>query len=226
MVSIIIVLLGNFHNCYYFHTVHGVLHYWEIMEDREACFATVHGVAKSQTQLSDGITTAINLKRSWHFGISISFMNLRNLFTGTPDTSTWDNTYVQECRNLPDDYFIFTDPRIGNLHSKNVKEHIANYSFPSTQVAHWLRIHLPSRRCRLDPWVRKIPWRRKWQPFPVFLPGKSHGQRSLVSSSLWGHKKNRTWLVTKQQVDSVIKAPSPLLLSPGWCHHLVNGTIR
>ena len=29
-----------------------------------------------------------------------------------------------------------------------------------------------------DPWVRKIPWRRKWQPTPVSLPGKSHGQRS------------------------------------------------
>ena len=35
------------------------------------------------------------------------------------------------------------------------------------------------RRCGLDAWVRKIPWRRKWQPTPVFLPGKSHGQRSL-----------------------------------------------
>ena len=35
------------------------------------------------------------------------------------------------------------------------------------------------RRCELDPWVRKIPWRRKWQPTPVFLPGESHGQRSL-----------------------------------------------
>ena len=37
-----------------------------------------------------------------------------------------------------------------------------------------------SRRPRFDPWVRKIPWRRKWQPTPVFLPGKSHGWRSLV----------------------------------------------
>ena len=39
------------------------------------------------------------------------------------------------------------------------------------------------RRCkrfRFSPWVRKIPWRRKWQPTPVFLPGKSHGQRSLA----------------------------------------------
>jgi len=35
-----------------------------------------------------------------------------------------------------------------------------------------------------DPWVRKIPWRREWQPTPVFLPGKSHGQRSLVGYSL------------------------------------------
>ena len=31
-----------------------------------------------------------------------------------------------------------------------------------------------------DPWVRKIPWRRVWQPTPVFLPGESHGQRSLA----------------------------------------------
>jgi len=31
------------------------------------------------------------------------------------------------------------------------------------------------RRCRFDPWVRKIPWRRKWQPTSVFLPEKSHG---------------------------------------------------
>ena len=35
------------------------------------------------------------------------------------------------------------------------------------------------RRCGFDPCVRKIPWRRKWQPTPVFLPGESHGQRSL-----------------------------------------------
>jgi len=36
------------------------------------------------------------------------------------------------------------------------------------------------KRCGFDPWVRKIPWRRTWQPAPVFLPGESHGQRSLV----------------------------------------------
>ena len=35
------------------------------------------------------------------------------------------------------------------------------------------------KRCGFDSWVRKIPWRRKWQPTPLFLPGESHGQRSL-----------------------------------------------
>ena len=48
------------------------------------------------------------------------------------------------------------------------------------------------RRCRrqgFDPWVRKIPWRRKWQPSPVFLPGKYLGQRSLAGYSLQGRKR-------------------------------------
>ena len=46
---------------------------------------------------------------------------------------------------------------------------------------------------------QKIPWRKKWQPTPVFLPGKSHGQRSLVGYSRWGHKGIEHDLVTKQQ---------------------------
>ena len=49
------------------------------------------------------------------------------------------------------------------------------------------------RRCRrrgFDPWVGKmIPWRRKWQPIPVFLPEKFYRQRSLVDYSPWGHKE-------------------------------------
>ena len=40
-----------------------------------------------------------------------------------------------------------------------------------------------------NPWVRKIPWSRKWQPTPVFLPGESHGQRSLVGYNPWDCKK-------------------------------------
>ena len=40
-----------------------------------------------------------------------------------------------------------------------------------------------------NPWVGKIPWRRKWQPTPVFLPGESQGQRSLAGYSPWGRKE-------------------------------------
>ena len=50
----------------------------------------------------------------------------------------------------------------------------------------------PACQCRrpgFNPWVGKIPWRRKWQSTPVLLPGKSHGQRSLVGYSPWGCKE-------------------------------------
>ena len=48
------------------------------------------------------------------------------------------------------------------------------------------------RRHRFNPWVRKIPWTRKWQPTPVLLPGKFHGWRNLVGYSPWGHKEPDT----------------------------------
>ena len=55
------------------------------------------------------------------------------------------------------------------------------------------------RRCGFSPWVGKIPWRLKQQSTPVFLPGKSHGKRSLAAYSPWGHKRVGHELVTKQQ---------------------------
>ena len=59
--------------------------------------------------------------------------------------------------------------------------------------------HSMKKESKFDPWMRKIPWRRKWQPSPVFLPGKSHGQRSLEGHSPQGHKRVRHDLATKQQ---------------------------
>ena len=46
------------------------------------------------------------------------------------------------------------------------------------------------KRCRFDPWVRKILWRKKWQPTPVFLCGKSHGQRSWQATV---HEVTKSW---------------------------------
>ena len=55
------------------------------------------------------------------------------------------------------------------------------------------------RKGGFHPWGRKSPWRRKWQPTPVFLLGKSHGQRSLVGYCPWGRKESDTTEVTQQQ---------------------------
>ena len=57
----------------------------------------------------------------------------------------------------------------------------------------WQRICLQCKRSRFDSWVGKNPWRRKWQPTPIFLPGELHRQRSLVGYSPWGHKES-AWL--------------------------------
>ena len=54
----------------------------------------------------------------------------------------------------------------------------------------WQSVCLQCGRPGFDPWVGNIPWRRKWQSTPVLLPGKSHGQRSLVGYSPWGCKES------------------------------------
>ena len=48
------------------------------------------------------------------------------------------------------------------------------------------------KRHRFDPWIRNIRWRRAWQTTPIFLPGESHGQRSLVGCSPWGREESDT----------------------------------
>ena len=64
------------------------------------------------------------------------------------------------------------------------------------------------RRHGFDPWVRKIPWSRKWQPTPVFLPEKYHGQRSLVDYSPWGYKE----LDTTEHATHVLLNPYKMLV--------------
>ena len=76
------------------------------------------------------------------------------------------------------------------------------YIYTKYRLPWWLGGKDPTcqcRRCGFDPWVGKISWRRKWQPTPVFIPGKSHVQRRLVCYSPWGHKRVGHDLGTKQQ---------------------------
>ena len=100
---------------------------WELVMDREAWHAAIHGVAKSRTRLSNWTEL-------------IEYMG----FPGGP--SGEESTY--QCRRC--------------------------------------------KRWGFTPWVGKIHWSRKWQPTPVFLPGKFHGQRILMGYSSWGHKQSDT----------------------------------
>ena len=86
-------------------------------------------------------------------------------------------------------------------------------------------MHKRHKRCGFDPWVRKIPWKRAWQPTPVFLTGESHGQRSLWGYSPWGSQRvghdcsdwaqhNCVWVITCR-VD-----PGPSLSAAGAHQHL------
>ena len=59
------------------------------------------------------------------------------------------------------------------------------------------------RRHRFNPWVRKIPWRRKWQPTPIFLLGEFHGQRSLADYSPKGSKESDTTEQQSKQANEV-----------------------
>ena len=64
-------------------------------------------------------------------------------------------------------------------------------SIPNYRLLLWLsgkESTCQRRRPEFDPWVERISWKRKTQPTLAFFPWKSHGQRSLVGYSLWGHK--------------------------------------
>ena len=71
-----------------------------------------------------------------------------------------------------------------------IKKYIMAWGFPGgtvkNQPADVGRRH---KRCRFDPWVGKMPWRRKWQPTPVFLPGELHGPEE--PGGLWPIESQR-----------------------------------
>ena len=96
------------------------------------------------------------------------------------------------------------------MHTHTNLKKFASFNFnlllyESKTLARWLeqwRIRLQCRRhrrCRFDPWVGKIPWRRKWQPTLVFLPGKSRGLQSM------GLQKSRIWLNDSTKTLNVIE---------------------
>ena len=89
--------------------------------------------------------------------------------------------------------------------AQKVKE--KNFLSMAKNARQWRR----RRRHRFDPWIRKISWRRKWKPTPVFLPGESHGQR-ILQATVHGVTGVGHDLVTKLQQQILVLA-IPVLLS-------------
>ena len=80
---------------------------------------------------------------------------------------------------------------------------------PSIELHLWLSGKESTCQCkrgRFDHWVRKIPWRKAWQPTQVFLPGESYGQRSLAGYSPWSCKKSE-WLKQQKQASPAHTSP-------------------
>ena len=74
---------------------------------------------------------------------------------------------------------------------KNLTETSIKLGFPGGSEVKVSACVCPQRgRPGFDPWVRKIPWRKKRQPTPIFLPGESHGRSSLGGYSPWGRKES------------------------------------
>ena len=89
--------------------------------------------------------------------------------------------------------------------------HLSKLGFPGASVGKESSCQCRRpRRCWFDPWVGKIPWRRNWQPTPVFLPGKSHGQRSLAGYSPCGRKEVDDTFMNNNNINKIIK------LGTGW----------
>ena len=84
------------------------------------------------------------------------------------------------------------------------------------------------RKHEFSPWVGKIPWRTKWLPTPVFLPGEFHGQRSLAGHSPWGHRVGYAWVTNTFPGGLVVRTlPSSAGgadLVPGWGTEIPHAT--
>ena len=116
------------------------------------------------------------------------------------------NEFAQSCPTLSDSMdcsppgsFIQWDPPgkstgVG-CHCLNSYHSMGTLNLPGVSQVALVVNNLPANAgdvrdtCGLDPWVRKMLWRRTWQPTPVFLPGESHGERSLAGYIPWGHKE-------------------------------------
>ena len=161
--------------------------------------------------------------RNWaHFGASYSWSQNCH---GTCGCVTWHPNVLQCLYN--------EDQGPLEVKSSAILDIAGSNQFFSCPVAvsglpWWLNGKESTCQCRRrgsSLWFGEIPWRRKWQPTLVFLPGKSPGQRSLIAYRPWGHKSVRQDLPTKQQQQhgyvillKVVPCPLPSCFNMMWAY--------
>ena len=105
-------------------------------------------------------------------------------WTNTPSRISSTTTFSKKPSSP---YLLLGHLRVPALPMQFPQNHVLAWAFLGGSV---MKNHLRCRRHGCKPLVGKIPWRRKWQPTPVFLPGKSHGQRSLMGYNPWDCKES------------------------------------
>ena len=133
--------------------------------DGGAWWAAVHGVAKSQTRLSD-------------FTFTFHFHALEKEMATHSSVLAWRIPGTREPGGLP------------SMGSHRVRHNWSDLAAAAAGDSDGKESTYQCRKPGFYPWVRKIPWRREWQPTLLFLPGESHGQRSMVGYSPWGRKES------------------------------------
>ena len=123
-----------------------------------------------------GISTSLCLRGQWVQQKVANLFHLLLLLKYFKVLITWHFSLKYGLRiSKKSGLFPILTTRSNNINS--------NSSVISKGLPRWLsgkESSCQSRRCGLDPWVGKIPWRRAWQPTPVFLPRESHGQRIIA----------------------------------------------
>ena len=168
-------------------------------------FPTQFFLCSPQTVCSDNMSVHVCLLMSQPVQGSSSIMFLKHLWpTGIPE-KYWANNNKDEnagdmhssvscgenqSMSLPVSGFNTSPHPLP--HSENVCTAYTQIRSKWNNLSHWLSCKESACQCRrhrFNPWVRKFPWRTKWQPIRVFLPGESHEQ-SLVGYGPWGHKES------------------------------------
>ena len=129
--------------------------------------------------------------RAWWaavYGVPQSRTRLKRL-SSSSSPREWVSLLAQSVKNLP----AMQETRVRSLGREDpLEKEMATYSSTLAWRIPWTEepCGLQSTGARSWTHLKQLNWRRKWQPTPVFLPGESHGWRSLVGCSPWGHPES------------------------------------